>query len=216
MIVQRYARIINQAVMVPALLLSVFVVACAGTLKKAPAGDPGEQVMKMRHQILFRYGEEEHVFEGYMILKKGAFFVKAFAGPGVNLFTLVREGTWHREELHIGSLKGKIDLDLVSASIAKVYLGRCAGAAPDSETACDFYGEKMVETYGDEGELVTRQFFSEERGDLVIRYSELISCGGGLVPKKIVLTWQKGEITMVIRLVACDLQGHVEPGIWQR
>jgi hypothetical protein len=216
MIVQRYARIFSQAAIIPPLLLSFLVVACAGSPKKAPSGDPGEQAMKMRHQILFRYGEEEHVFEGYMILKKDAFFVRAFAGPGVDLFSLVREGTWHREELHIGSLKGKIDLNLVSASIAKVYLGGCPGAAPGGEATCDFYGEKVAESYGAEGELVTRRFSSAERGELVISYREFDSCRGRSMAKKIVLTWQKGGISMVIRLVACDLQSHVDPGIWKR
>jgi hypothetical protein len=216
MIVPRCGRSISHAAFVPALLLAVLAVACAGSPKKAPSGDSGEQALRMRHQILFRFGEEEHVFEGYMILKKGAFFVKAFAGPGVDLFTLVREGAWHREELHLAALKDKIDLNLVSASIAKVYLGGCPGAKPGGEAACDFYGEEVVESYGAKGELVTRRFSSAEQGALVIRYREFDSCPGRSMAKKIVLTWQKGEITMVIRLVACDLQSHVEPGIWKR
>ncbi len=202
--------------MVRCLVFVALATACAGAPKKVQPGDPGEMAMKMRHQILFRFGEEAHVFEGYMILKKEAFFVKAFAGPGVDLFTLVRDGAWHREELHIGSLKDRIDLRLVSESIAKVYLGGCGGNGPPGETTCDFYGETMLETHGSGGALVRREFSSEQEGSLVIRYQEFHSCSGHSLPKQIALTWEKGNISMVIRLVACETLSHLEPDLWKR
>ena len=197
-------------------LVTALTSACAGTQKTAKTGYPEKPAIKMRHQILFRFGEEAHVFEGYMIHRDEAFYVKAFAGPGVDLFTLVRDGAWHREELHIPGLKDKIDLHLVSESIAKVYLGGCVPVSGPGETACDFYGERMVETYRSGGGLVRREFLSESQGALTIRYRESDSCGGYLVPKRIELTWGEGDVSMVIRLVACDLLSRVEPGLWDR
>ena len=101
-------------------LLAVFAAASCAATKQVRAADSDRLALKMQHQILFRHGAESHVFEGYMILKKEAFFVKAFAGPGVDLFTLAREGAWHREELHIASLADKIDLKLVSDSSERI------------------------------------------------------------------------------------------------
>ena len=101
---------------------------------------------KMRHQIMVRYGDEVQVFEGYMIREGNAFLVRAFAGPGVDLFTVARDGKRHREEAHISALEERLDLEAVSMDIARAYLGGCE--KPEGTKAeCTLLGEPMIEEF---------------------------------------------------------------------
>ena len=211
---QRRETVVRTLAALGLAVLWVATVACGGASMGSRVEDGDRPVLKMRHQILFQHREDAHVFEGYMILKKDAFFVKAFAGPGVDLFTLAREGAWHREELHIASLADTIDLELVSDSIARVYLGACVGASPSGRVSCDFHGEEMTEHYNAEGQLARRVFPNALSRQLVIDYQEYSTYFGRALPRKIQLVWHEGEITMVIRLVACEIQEEVDPGLW--
>ena len=136
--------------------LGAVLLACGAALtpKENRADGPGEPALKMRHQILFSHGGDVQVFEGYMILADDAFIVRAFAGPGVDLFTVARSGDRHRSTLHIPALKDRIDIEKVGDDIARVYLSGCkpppgaadqTPASPKSVRHCRFFGEPLTE-----------------------------------------------------------------------
>ena len=74
----------------------------------------------------------------------------------------------------------------------------------------------MTESYGAKGELVRREFFPDQPSHLVIQYDAFQVGSGRNLPQKIVLTWQDGDIRMVIRLVEWELVRDVSDELWRR
>lgn len=187
---------------------------CAGASPGVQTTQTEPRAMKMRHQILFSHSGEDHVFEGYLLVHGSALLVKAFAGPGVDLFTVVRNGKQHREELHLQGLEKKMDLVAVGADIARVYLGGCGGGGQGDQVTCDFFGEQMVEIYGANNRLTARRFPEAYRVGLHIQYSQYTSKSGRMVPQKITLTWGDGDTRMEIRLLSFEVLDDVDPTLF--
>jgi len=157
--------------------------------------------IRLRHQIMVEYGEEAQVFEGYMVLGEDAFLVKAFAGPGVDLFTVVRNGARRRDELHMPALEGRIDLEAVGDDIARVYLRGCAPPAGAAAARCDFHGEPLEEDYDAEGRTIERRFPKAHGIGVRVTYRELSRRLGETVAGRIELRWGAGGNRMAIVLV---------------
>ena len=178
------------------------------------AGD-GLTTVKMRHQISFTQGEDVQVFDGYMLLVGERLLVKAFAGPGVDLFTVVRDGAAHGERLHVAGLADRIDMEKVGADIARVYLGGCPGAdAGAGEATCAFYGEPMAERIDGAGRLVARRFPQAHGIGLDVTYDDFSLFACGERARRITLKWGVSRNEMVIRLVACERLGRVDPAVF--
>ena len=171
-----------------------------GTVEGSPK--PADIPVKMRHQIMVRYGDEVQVFEGYMIRGGDAFLVRAFAGPGVDLFTVARDGKRHREEAHISALEERLDLEAVSMDIARAYLGGCERGGAKAE--CTFLGEPMIEEFDELGRLVSRRFPEAHGIGMRIVYEEYNDYLDGQAPWKIVLEWGEGKNRMVIKLLSVE------------
>jgi hypothetical protein len=170
----------------------------------------------MRHQISFAQGDDVQVFDGYMLLAGERLLVKAFAGPGVDLFTVVRNGAAHGERLHIAGLADRIDMVKVGADIARVYLGGCAKpAAGASEATCDYYGEPMIERFDAGGRLIERSFPQAHGIGLTVTYAELEPFACGERSRHITLKWGGSKNEMVIRLVACEILDKVDPKVFE-
>ncbi len=197
------------------LFLAICFAACSGASPISETVKPEHQAIKMRHQILFAQGDEEQVFEGYMILKDNSFLVKAFAGPGIDLFTVVHQGRFHAEKLHIPGLGDKIDLARVGADIARVYLGGCDSPKRHHQIVCDFFGEKMIEKLGSDGQLVERVFPEAHGIGLTIRYTEYSNWSGRSMPAKIILTWGDKSNRMVIRLIALEASDGIDATVFK-
>jgi len=193
---------------------ALLMVGCGGTQPGTETVPDEPPVLKMRHQILFAGPGGEHVFEGYMLLGRDALLVKAFAGPGVDLFTVTRDGAAHTETLHIPSLADRIDVFKVGADIARVYLGACPGRAPASETTCAILGEEVVERLDAEGRLVERRFPAAHGVGLTVVYGEFEEISGRIEPRMIRLAWGEGPNRMVIRLVELELLDDVDPSVF--
>lgn len=187
-------------------ILLLFLIAACGAQK--PTVSPkteNTRAIKMRHQILFSNGEEDHVFEGYMILSgQEALFVKAFAGPGIDLFTIARQGNRHHEVLHISEIADRLDIAKVGADIARVYLGGCDKKKALKKATCTFYGEELQEEMDDDRRLMSRFFPDAHDVGLHIDYKEYKSRCGKPMPTHIELTWGEGQAKMVILQVACE------------
>jgi hypothetical protein len=197
-----------------AALLAAALLGCGGA---PPAGETAPRpvpAVKMRHQILFSGSGGEHVFEGYMLLAGDALMVKAFAGPGVDLFTVTRDGASHAEELHLPGLADRIDVTKVGADIARVYLGACPDRAPSTETTCAILGQEAVERLDADGRLVERRFPDAHGVGLRISYEEFEDLGGRVEPRTIRLFWGESPNRMVIRLVAIDVLDHVDRAVF--
>ena len=192
-------------------LCQVFVWGCGGA-RSATTGPTGEGSadasrptvgLEMRHQILFSSAARDDVFEGIMLLFDDAFFVKAFAGPGVELFTVARRGQYHKEVLHIDGLADRIDVTRVGADINRVYLAGCEGAAkPSSERRCIRDGETVIEAFDADGRLATRRFPDAHGIGLTITYKEYVNGQGRALPKRITLAWGTSKNCMVILMVS--------------
>ncbi|MCP4601005.1 MAG: DUF3261 domain-containing protein [Proteobacteria bacterium] len=197
------------------IVMTSVVAACSGVQRPKDFAKQEPGAVKMRHQILFAQGDEEHVFEGYLVLANDAILVKAFAGPGIDLFTVVRDNVNHFEQLHIPSLADKIDIEAVAADIARVYLGGCHEPTDQVEVSCDFFGEKMTERYDEKGRLEERRFPDAHGVGLRIRYEEYEIHLGRAEPKRITLSWGTSKNRMVILLIAFELLDHIDPKIFQ-
>jgi hypothetical protein len=200
------------------LAAAVCAVACGSHLPRVSEGGDAEgglSVVRMRHQISFAQGDDVQVFDGYMLLAGERLLVKAFAGPGVDLFTVVRDGAAHGERLHIKGLADRIDMAKVGADIARVYLGGCAKpAAGASEATCTFYGEPMIESF-DAGVRLTARRFPQAHGiGLTVTYAELAEFDCGERARRITLRWGGSGNEMVIRLVACERLERVDPKVF--
>ncbi len=196
--------------------LSVLAAACGpARTPEAPARSMSSAA-RMQHQILFSRPDQDHVFEGYMILADDALLVKAFAGPGIDLFTVVRDGASHFEELHIPGLADRIDIGAVSADIARVYLGGCERPTAAGEARCDFFGEEMTEVFDADGRLTARRFPQAHDIGVTVHYEEYEIFSGRAEPQKITLVWGTSPNRMVIRLVAFELLDDVDREIFKR
>ncbi|MFO8072175.1 MAG: hypothetical protein R6V85_09910 [Polyangia bacterium] len=169
------------------------------------------EAIKLRHQILARYGDQEQVFEGYLVLRGDALFVRAFAGPGIDLFTIRRNGARHEERAHVPGLEGRVDLEKVGADIARCHYGGCQGGS--GETRCDFYGEPLIETRDERGRLVERNFPRAHGIGLIVRYQEPRLVGGREVARRTTLSWGDGSNELVIVTLDSELLERVEPGL---
>lgn len=194
------------------LLLSCTALGCSAA---APSGGgPATTTagaVRLRHQIMVRYGERAEVFEGYMVLRGDAFFVRAFAGPGVDLFTVVRDGAEQRQALHIAGLADRIDLAAVGADIARAYLGGCAAPAPGGSVACELYGEPLDERYDAAGRVVERRFPDAHGIGVTVAYREHRRWGERELAGRITLQWGDGANSMVIVLLDVEELGAVDP-----
>lgn len=188
---------------------------CGASTEKLGSIRAKSGVVKMRHQILFRSGDSEHVFEGYMLLGSDAFLVKAFAGPGVDLFTVVRNGEDQREDLHIAELADRIDVKAIGEEIARIYLGGCPARSSGEEAGCELFGQRMTEAYGPDGRLLERRFPDAHGVGLVVRYEDYRVLSGRSVPKRIVLSWGKGDNRMEISLAGLETVEAVDPDIFK-
>jgi hypothetical protein len=169
------------------------------------------EAIKLRHQILARYGDQEQVFEGYLVLRGDALFVRAFAGPGIDLFTIRRNGARHEERAHVPGLERRVDLEKVGADIARCHYGGCAGGP--GETRCDFYGEPLIETRDQRGRLLERSFPRAHGTGLVVRYEEPRLVGGREVARRTTLSWGDGSNELLIVMLESEVLESVEPGL---
>ncbi len=197
------------------ILIFALVAACGSAHRPENPVRSKSQAVKMQHQILFSRPDEDHVFEGYMILAEDALLVKAFAGPGVDLFTVIRDGANHFEELHIPGLAERIDIAAVGADIARVYLGGCERPPAAGEASCDLFGEKMVEVFDAKGRLAERRFPEAHGIGVTISYEEYELYSGRAESRRITLVWGTSQNRMVIRLVALELLDDVDREIFR-
>lgn len=195
-----------------ALLALALAGACsAAAPRPVDADGAGPAALRLRHQIMVRYGERAEVFEGYMIKRGDAFFVRAFAGPGVDLFTVVRDADAQREALHIAGLADRIDLAAVGADIARAYLSGCAAPAAGGAVSCSFHGEPLDERYSADGRLIERRFPAAHGIGVTIRYAAHARYGRQELAGKITLEWGSGGNSMVIVLLDAEEIGDVDP-----
>jgi len=198
-----------------AFALAIAATACGARLPEEPSAARGAvSVVKMRHQISFRHGDDVQVFDGYMLLAGEKLLVRAFAGPGVDLFTVVRDGAAHREELHIASLSDRIDMPAVGADIARVYLGGCGAPSGGFEERCEFYGEPMIEKRDAASRLEERRFPEAHGVGLTVTYRGFTTCAGSERAGDISLRWGGSANEMIIHLVACEVKKDVDPAVF--
>jgi hypothetical protein len=199
----------------PLIAVAFAVAACgARAPEELSAGRGAVSALKMRHQISFRYGDDVQVFDGYMLLSEERLLVRAFAGPGVDLFTVVRDGAAHREELHIASLADRIDMAAVGADIARVYLGGCGAPSGGGEASCAFYGEPMIEVRDAASRLEERRFPEAHGVGLTVTYRDFTACAGSERAGDISLRWGGSANEMTIHLVACEVRKDVDPAVF--
>lgn len=177
-------------------------------------GAAGLSALRMRHQITFRRGGDAQVFDGYMLLAGERLYVRAFAGPGVDLFTVARDGAAHREELHLEGLADRIDMAKVGADIARAYLGGCPPPPGAGEVECRFEGEPMAEAYDARGRLTARRFPEAHGVGLTVTYDGFTACPGGERAGAVTLRWGGSGNEMVIRLAACEVIEGVDPAVF--
>jgi hypothetical protein len=204
-----------KALLVVAVLWAVSCASRAPQVVGVGGAEGGLSAVKMRHQISFAQGEDVQVFDGYMLLAGERLLVKAFAGPGVDLFTVVRDGAAHGERLHIAGLADRIDMAKVGADIARVYLGGCAKPAVGaSEAPRDFYGEPMIERFDAGGRLVERSFPQAHGIGLDVTYDDFAPFACGERARHIILKWGGSRNEMAIHLVACERLERVDPKVF--
>jgi hypothetical protein len=179
---------------------------CGGSTPAPDVPEAGsdEPPLRLRHQVLVRYGDEVQVFEGYMILCGRALLVKAFAGPGIDLFTVRRDGAKHREEAHVPGLAERLDLTAVGADISRAYLPGCDAPVGEQRARCDFFGEPLSETYDAAGRVVMRSFPEAHGIGLTIAYEDYGSRAGRPLAARVVLRWGESGNEMVIRLLDAE------------
>jgi hypothetical protein len=191
----------------PSLAIMAAIAAFAGcgvTAPRARDAPVASEAWRLRHQIMYSRDGQDQVFDGYMIRSGDAFLVKAFAGPGVELFTVARDGDAHREVLHIPGLAGRIDMAAVGEDIALVYQGGCARPGGAGSAECALLGEPMIETYDAAGDLAQRRFPKAHGIGLVITYEGYADRPGTRLADKVTLRWGEGRSTMIIKLLSCE------------
>jgi hypothetical protein len=206
------------ALLAVALLVGCGAPAVPGVAVDPVAAPPSREGLKLRHQILARYGGEEQVFEGYMILAGDSLVVRAFAGPGIDLFTVIRRGAEHEERAHVPGLEDRVDLAAVGADIARCYLagcGRRVGDPPPATADCLFFGEPLVERWGGDGRLAEREFPEAHGIGLEVRYSEYRDFGGLELAGRITLEWGSGANSLVIVLSEAETVDDPDPSLFR-
>lgn len=171
------------------------------------AGDTSQHGLKMRHQILFKNGDDSQVFEGYMILSGAAFVVKAFAGPGVDLFTIARHKDRHKETLHISALSDRLDVAKIGADIFRVYMEGCliSDDAKPSEAHCLLHGQRVSESYDAKQRLIERRFPDAHGIGLNVRYLNYRTIAGRLLPMRMELRWgERTDRLMIIHTASAE------------
>ena len=163
---------------------------------------------------MFRSAEESHVFEGYLVLYQDALFVKAFAGPGVDLFTIIRKGAEHREVLHIPAIAKKMDMAAIGADIARVYLGGCPPPNRPDEVSCHLLDDKMIERYGPDELLEARDFPNAHDIGVHIAYEDYSEMNGTQMATRITLTWGNSQNRMVIKLLSYEILDEIDPTLF--
>ena len=211
--------------MKPLSLLALLLLAGCGATAAAPAatGDPDpakerRDGLKLRHQILARYGDESHVFEGFMILAGDSLIVRAFAGPGIDLFTVVRRGAEHEERAHVSGLESRLDLAAVGEDIARCFLAGCGspgGKPVPGISRCAFFGEPLVEERDGERRLATRAFPQAHGIGLNVSYSEYREFGGRELAGRITLEWGSGATSLVILLLDAEIVDDVGQAVFR-
>lgn len=189
--------------------------ACGGAHKAGEQPESGPQAVRLRHEILFAQGNDEQVFEGYMVKLREAFVVKAFAGPGVSLFTVTRDGAEGSAVLHIPALSDRIDMKLVGDDIARAYLEGCEPFHGPGERECRFFGEPLAEVRDGDDRLVERRFPAAHGVGMTIRYEGYRAWLDRVEPSTITLRWGQGTNRIVIRLVDVEYLKAVDPEIFK-
>jgi hypothetical protein len=172
-----------------------------------------------RHQILFQNKDDTQVFEGVMMRSKDAYVVQAFAGPGVDLFTVARVKERHKETLHIKALADRIDVTKIGDDIYRVYMDGCPvmnNLAAKRQVTCVLNGQRAVESFDDASQLTERSFPDAHGIGLTIRYRDYQSTVGGHLPSRIELSWGNSpDRLMVIRTVAVELSFKADPKLFE-
>ena len=140
-----------------------------------------------------------------MVLFDDAFYVKAFAGPGVELFTVARDKERRADVLHIEGLADRIDIKRVGSDIHRVYLVTCPKPHPAaSPQRCTVNGEPLEERYDDRGHVVKRVFPSAHGIGLTVTYEDYAEMAGRTLPKKITLHWGNKKNKMMIVMLSAE------------
>ena len=186
-------------------VLALLICSC-GAAQKTDAAASAAFGVRMEHQILFRNGDDTQVFDGFMVQEGEAFLVKAFAGPGVSLFTAARDRERHKEVLHIGSLADRLDVAKIGADIFRVYMTGCEHSADSAETVvCTAHGEALEDTFDTAGMLTERHLPNAHGIGLTVRYLKYEPRAGRILPVHIELQWGRSEDRkMVIRTVSAE------------
>ena len=186
-------------------LVALVLCGCGAAQNTAPTAS-GIGALRMEHQILFQNGDDSQVFDGFMLQDGEAFLVKAFAGPGVSLFTVARDGERHKEVLHIGGLADRLDVEKIGEDIFRIYMAGCEYRADAAGTAaCTSHGESLEDTFDTAGMLTTRHFPDAHGIGLTVRYLKYEPRAGRLLPVRIELQWGRAkDRKMVIRTVSAE------------
>ena len=186
-------------------VLLLLATACGSNLPELKTPGAHEQMsFRLRHQIKARRGDDVYVFEGYMILQGDAFVVRAFAGPGVSLFTVTRDGDKHTEKAHVPGLNNKLNLESVGLDIARAYFAGCPGSSSGEITKCTILGQIAHETHAPNGDLLTRRFPSAYKDGLLIEYLDYTKKMDRRWAKRIHLKWSGKENEMEIFLLTVE------------
>lgn len=194
-------------------LLLPLMTACGAAVSSLPSDtssdDSAMENVKMQHQILFQNKEDSQVFEGVMIRRTDGYIVQAFAGPGVDLFTVARSGERHKETLHIQSLAARIDVSKIGEDIFCIYMKGCvSGEAPaatqNKAVSCVQQGRRMTEHFDADGRLTARRFPDAHGIGLFIQYDDYRSFSGRSLPVRIVLRWGNSERSLTIHTVSAE------------
>lgn len=171
------------------------------------SGEQASDTVKMRHQILFQNKDDTQVFEGVMIHRKDGYIVQAFAGPGMDLFTVARSGGQHKEILHIQALSNKIDVSKIGEDIFCIYMEGCPSDSPvtgTEEISCVREGRRLTENFNPDGRLVARQFPDAHGIGLSIQYSGYNPLAGRWIPTRIALRWGDFAQSLTIQTVSAE------------
>ncbi len=189
-------------------ILFFFLVSCGvqkpKTIQEIQSSD-ADLTLKMQHQIMYRNGNDTQVFEGYMIQKKDAYIVKAFAGPGVDLFTIARKAERRKDTLDLKMLANKLDVSKIGDDILRIFMDGCPFSAKTKETtACIVTAQKIIEKRDQEGRLTERRFPDAHTIGLNITYKDYSSFKNIALPAQIELQWGDGTRQMIIRTVSAE------------
>jgi hypothetical protein len=137
-----------------------------------------------------------------MIQAGDGFIVRAFAGPGIDLFTVTRTAFEASQEAFVPGLAKRVDMVQVGDDIARVYRAGCGGPFA-TMTACTLGAEPLEEWLGESGEILRRHYPAAHGTGLTIVYERRETMCGQQMPRRVVLSWGKAESKMVIFTAGC-------------